>query len=231
LQTFHRFMNLLALETSSATASVALSIDGRIRESSIASPREQTAKMLPLIGAMLQEAGLSLRALDAIVFGKGPGSFTGLRVAAAIAQGLAMSADRPVLAVSSLAALAQRVWHEWEIHHVLACVDARMSEVYWAQFAVLDGLAVLQGRERIGAASDVEAPVAAQWAAAGSGFLAYGETLAPLSMLAERVAGDLEPRARDLLPQAQSDLEAGRFVPLDAVLPSYLRDANAWRTL
>jgi tRNA threonylcarbamoyladenosine biosynthesis protein TsaB len=221
LQTFHQFMNLLALETSSATASVALSVDGRIRESSIAAPREQTAKMLPLIGAMLQEAGLPLRALDAIVFGKGPGSFTGLRVAAAIAQGLAMSAELPVLAVSSLAALAQRVWHEWEIHH----------EVYWAQFAVLDGLAVLQGRERIGAASDVEAPVAAVWAAAGSGFLAYGETLAPLSMLAERVAGDLEPRARDLLPQAQSDLEAGRFVPLDAVLPSYLRDANAWRTL
>lgn len=224
-------MNLLAIETSSATASVALSVNGEINETLIATPREQAARILPVTGTLLAEAGLTLRGLDAIVFGQGPGSFTGLRVAAAVAQGLAMSTQRPVLAVSSLAAMAQGAWRAWAARHVLTCVDARMSEVYWARFELVDGLAMLRGRERIGAPADVEAPTASAWTAVGNGFAAYPEALAALGERADQLDVGLEPRAQDLLPQASANFAAGLFLPLDTVLPTYLRDKSAWRRL
>jgi tRNA threonylcarbamoyladenosine biosynthesis protein TsaB len=224
-------MNLLAVETSSATASVALSANGEIRETLIATPREQAARILPVTDALLAEAGLTLGGLDAVVFGQGPGSFTGLRVAAAVAQGLAMSAQRPVLGVSSLAAMAQGAWRAWAASHVLACVDARMGEVYWARFEHVDGLARLQGRERIGAPTEVETPAVSAWTAVGSGFATNFEELAALGERADRLDVGLEPRAQDLLPQARADFAAGLFVPLDTVLPTYLRDQNAWRRL
>ena len=129
-------MKLLAFETSSRTGSVALHVDGTVRQESIATPREQTEQLLPLTAGLLNGAGLALRDLDAIAFGRGPGSFTGLRIAAAVAQGLGLATGLPLLPVSSLAAAAQGLWRTHGSSNTLVCADARMGEVYWAAFDV-----------------------------------------------------------------------------------------------
>jgi tRNA threonylcarbamoyladenosine biosynthesis protein TsaB len=226
-------MKLLALETSSAIATIALVIGGDTVERSIDTPREQTERMLPLIDELLEGAGLGVRDLDAIVFGRGPGSFTGLRVAAALAQGLALAADRPIVAVSSLAAAAQRAWRELGAERSLVCVDARMGELYSAAFAIEAGRAQPLGPESLGAPETVEAPRGGgwgdPWCAVGNGWRAYRDALAPLLGRAGRVAADLVPSARDLIPQAVADLEAGRILSPAAALPVYLRSESAWR--
>lgn len=220
---------LLAIETSSAAGCVALESGGDVRERVIPTVRDQTRLMLPLVDALLDEAGLSLDALDAIVFGRGPGSFTGLRVAAAIAQGLGLASGRPLLAVSSLAALAQRAWREHAIDHSLTCVDARMGEVYWAEYRIDNGLAICVGDERLGAPETVVAPVSRGWSAVGDGFLAHAEALATSTDQAAQVLTALTPAARDLLPRARADLADGRGLNPQAAQPVYLRGADAWK--
>ncbi|HEX5418629.1 MAG TPA: tRNA (adenosine(37)-N6)-threonylcarbamoyltransferase complex dimerization subunit type 1 TsaB, partial [Gammaproteobacteria bacterium] len=148
----------LALETSSSTGTVALAYGAELTERSIETPRAQTERLLPLIDELLAEAGLRLAGLDAIVFGRGPGSFTGLRVAAALAQGLALAAGLPIAAVSSLAALAERAAREYAAAQVLTCVDARMGEVYWAVHGSQEELMQLRGAERLGPPEEVEPP-------------------------------------------------------------------------
>lgn len=243
---------LLALETSSPEGSVALACAGAIAERTVPTPREQTERLLPLVDELMSEAGLRLTDLDAIVFGRGPGSFTGLRIAAALAQGLALAAKRPVIAVSSLAALAERARREHGAQRVLTCVDARMGEVYWATYAlpasaVAAGAAAaaaaavaaggapapfrLEGEERLGAPETVTAPAPARrpWFAAGSGWARYAETLAPLLAEARGADPGLNPRARDLLPRAAADCAAGRLLSPAQALPVYLRSESAWR--
>ena len=134
-------MKLLAFETSSREGSVALLVDGAVQQEFVTTPREQTAQLLPLAARLLADTGLALRDLDGIAFGKGPGSFTGLRIAAAAAQGLGMATGLPLLPVSSLAATAQGMWRIHGSSQTLVCVDARMGEVYWAAFGVGGGLA------------------------------------------------------------------------------------------
>ena len=127
-----RVMNLLGLETSSTVGSVAVETPGGVLVREIATPREQTAQILALIDELLREAGIGLPDLDGIAFGRGPGSFTGLRVSVAVAQGLAAVAGMPLLPVSSLLCLAERAWREHGCERALVCVDAHMGEVYWA---------------------------------------------------------------------------------------------------
>ncbi len=222
-------MKLLALETSGSAGSVVLAMGDDVRERPILSAREQTASVLPAVDALLNEAGVRLTDLDAIAFGRGPGSFTGLRVSAAIAQGLATAAGIGLLPVSSLAALAQCVWRQHQAGHVLTCVDARMGDVYWAGFRIRDHLAVLVDAERIGVPESVTAPDEPGWIAAGSGFSAYRDTLAAVTAGATAVFEVLEPSARDLLPQARHDFAAGRIATPRAALPVYLREKEAWK--
>ena len=220
---------LLAIETSGVLGSVAVARGGSVFERFIATPREQSELLLPLIAELLAQAELDVRSLDAIVFGRGPGSFTGLRLAAATAQGLALSADRPVIAVSSLAAAAQRAWEATGAERALVCVDAHMGEVYWGCFEVRQGLAEPRGAERIGLPETVTMPEWGPWTALGTGFAAYPEALAPLVRGAARVIADLPARARDLLPPAAKDWREGRVTRAAGAVPTYLRDASAWR--
>lgn len=234
---------LLALETSSPVGTVALACGGTLVERSIPTPRQQTERLLPLVAELLAEAGLAPADLDAIVFGRGPGSFTGIRIAAALAQGLALAADRPVVAVSSLAALAQRAAREHGAARVLACVDARMDEVYWGRYAApasarpdaageawAAALAVEpEGEERLGPPEDVTAPDSGPWFAAGGGWGRYAARLAPLAARAEGAAPGLLPCARDLLPRAAAELAAGRLLAPEQARPVYLRSESAWR--
>ena len=220
---------LLAIETSGAVGSVALLTDGAIRERTIATAREQTERVLPLIEELLAEADLPIGALDAVVFGRGPGSFTGLRIAAAVAQGLALAASLPVIGVSSLAAAAQRVWAEAAVERSLVLIDAHMGEVYWGVFEVVEGLARGVGPERIGRPETVVAPSGVPWTAVGAGFAAHAAALEDLRAAAAGAMLDAPARARDLLPQALADWSAGRVLRAAQALPAYLRDETAWR--
>jgi tRNA threonylcarbamoyladenosine biosynthesis protein TsaB len=225
-------LRLLAIETSSSTATIALAIGDAVAEKSIETPREQSGRSLGIVAELLGEAGIGLADLDALVFGQGPGSFTGLRVAAAVAQGLSLGSGRPLVPVSSLAGLAQRAFAERhdgsDVGQVLCCVDAHMGEVYSGSFALVDGLATTIVGESIGAPATVRLP-AAPYLAVGDGLAAHTAALAEVIAGASASDAALYPRARDLLPFARARVGRGDFVPLESALPLYLREAGAWR--
>jgi tRNA threonylcarbamoyladenosine biosynthesis protein TsaB len=222
-------MNLLAFETSSPVGSVALETPAGVLVRELGSPREQTEQIIALTDELLRAAGIGLQDLNGIAFGRGPGSFTGLRVSAAVAQGLAAVDDLPLLPVSSLLCLAERAWREHGCERALVCIDAHMGEVYWAGAAVHGGAVGIVGDERLGAPSDVRSPHGAPYYAVGSGFAAHADALAPVARAALRVLPALTPSAVDLLPRAKRDLAEGRVAAAAAALPVYLREHTAWR--
>lgn len=222
-------MKLLGIETSSNVGSVALRVDGEVRAREMASPREQTEQLLRLVDESLAAAGLGLADLDGIVFGRGPGSFTGLRVAAAVAQGLALASGVPLLPVSSLQCLAQTAFRTEQAARSLVCVDARMGEVYWGEFELEGGVLRPVGGERLGLPGDLVVPAQRPWAAVGDGFASYREALGERAASAERLLPELKPAAEDLFPHAAVDLAAGRSVTPGDALPVYLREHTAWR--
>lgn len=222
-------MNLLALETSAAVGSVALATKAGVLVRTIASTREQTDQLLKHTDDLLAEAGLELEDLAGIAFGRGPGSFTGLRVSAAVAQGLSVVSGVPVLPVSSLLVIAERAWREHGCESALVCVDAHMGEVYSAETERRSGTVAVVGAERLSQPQDVGVPRAPGWWAVGNGFASHAEALATAAKAAARVLPDLLPCAIDLFPQARRDLEAGRGAGPQAALPVYLRGETAWK--
>lgn len=127
-------MKVLALETATEACSAALYIDGEVVERYGLAPRQHHRLILPMIESLLGDAGLTLAQMDALAFGRGPGSFTGVRMAAGVVQGLAFGADLPVAPVSTLAALAQEAFAETRHEYAFPCIDARMGEVYWSVY-------------------------------------------------------------------------------------------------
>ena len=223
-------MKLLAFETSSGEGSVALSVDGEARQASIPTARQQTAQLLPLASGLLAGAGLQLADLDGIAFGRGPGSFTGLRIAAAAAQGLGLATGLPLLPVSSLAATAQGLWRSHGLSNTLVCFDARMGELYWGAFEVRAGLACAVGAEQLTVPEAVTAAGIASWSAAGNGFDVYGDELAGLAASAGGVFPHACPQAVDLFLLAAADLVAGRGRAPEDANPAYLRSEAAWQS-
>ena len=195
----------------------------------IATPREQTELLLPLTAGLLNRAGLELRNLDAIAFGRGPGSFTGLRIAAAVAQGLGLATGLPLLPVSSLAATAQGLWRTRGTSNTLVCIDARMGEVYWAAFEVRSGLARVVGAEQITGPGEVTGAGMASWSAAGNAFDVHGDVLAGVVAQASGVFAQACPEAIDLFPLALADLAAGKGRAPEEAKPAYLRSESAWK--
>jgi len=222
-------MNLLAFETSSRLGSVALETPAGLTVRELGIPREQTERLLATTDELLAAAGIDLKNLDAIAFGRGPGSFTGLRVSVAVAQGLAAASGVPLLPVSSLLCLAERAWHEAPFERALVCVDAHMGEVYWALAERRGGVVEIVGDERLSSPADVAPPGLAPWFAVGNGFAAHAEALAPLASAAAKVLPELLPAAAALLPKAKRDLEAGLVTRPEAALPVYLREQTAWK--
>lgn len=223
-------MNLLAFETSGRVGSVALETQRGVELREIATPREQTERLLALTDELLAAAGIALEALHGIAFGRGPGSFTGLRVSAAVAQGLGAATGVPLLPVSSLLCLAERAFREHGCERALVSIDAHMGEVYSAFAERRGGAVEIVGGERLSAPADVAAPPPGPaWCAVGSGFAAHAAVLAAVARGAAQVLPELEPSAADLLPQAKRDLEAGRITAPAAALPVYLREHTAWR--
>ena len=221
-------MNLLALETSTGQCSVALWYDGALLTRSLHAPRRQAEILLPMFDEVLAEGGITRGQLDGIAFGRGPGAFTGVRLAVSVAQGLALALDRPVLPVSTLAALALAA--PVAAPCVLAVLDARMGEVYAGAFrrvaaAVLEPL----GAETVGAAAALEVPAAPAWFGVGSGWAVHAEALG--RRLGAAVLAGIDaaavPEAAQVARLAAPTLAAGGGVRADQALPVYLRDKVA----
>ena len=228
-------MKILALDTATEACSVSLGIGDRSIDRYLELERGHAEQLLPMIDAVLAEGGIALGSLDAIAFGRGPGGFTGVRLAASVAQGLAFGADLRVVPISDLAAVAQRVRQlDPRVTRILAVNDARMREVYWAGFRLADGVLAPHGAERVGAAAEVALPEGlspgadSMWAAAGRGLKAW-------PALAERcraagaceVFADLLPRAAEVLALARPLVAAGHMLDPAEALPVYVRDRVA----
>src|SRR5687768_8466187 len=174
-------MKLLAFETATEACSVAVYADGAVRERFELAPRRHAELSLPWAEQLLAEAGLAKSQLDAIAIGRGPGAFTGVRLAIAIAQGIALALDRPIVPVSTLAALAHGAAPEDGGRPILAAIDARMSEVYTGAFAWRGDMLLALGAEALQAPSAVDVPDDdLQWRGVGTGFAALDGELARL---------------------------------------------------
>lgn len=220
-------MKILALDTATENCSAALWMDGRVSQREVEAERGHAELILGMVDELLRESATRLADLDAIAFGRGPGSFTGVRLAASVTQGLAFGAGIPVVAVSDLRAVAQRV----AARHVLVCNDARMQEVYWACFELgPDGLMLPAGDERVSKPSEVHLPP--QWAGQGSievigvgrGFAAYTSLRETLTDQLTNIDATLLPRASEVASLAVADVRAGRVQPPDEAVPIYIRD-------
>ncbi len=225
-------MRILALDTATESCSAALLIDGRLTGRELELGRGHAEHILPMIDELLADAGASLGTLDAIAFGRGPGGFTGVRLAASVTQGLAFGAGLPVIPVSDLAAVAQRAAVE-EVdapNRVIVCNDARMREVYWACFECRAGLAAIVGEERVAPPETVTVPAA--WTSgaiigAGRGFSAYPDLRTRLESRLSAVHERLLPRAHEIALLAVPVLQAGHAVTPEQAVPVYLRDEVA----
>ncbi len=224
-------MNLLAIDTATESCSAALLCGESLIERSELAPRRHAELILPMIDSLLSEAGLSRRQLDGIAVGRGPGAFTGVRLAISVAQGLALGLDIPVVPVSSLAALAQDVPADAAAvaESILAVIDARMGEIYAGVFRRRDdGLVESVGEESVTRASELVLLQSSQWCVVGSGWDAYRDALsAHLADPPRWADGARYPQAHAIARLAQPQFAAGRGVSPEYALPVYLRDKVA----
>jgi len=224
-------VKLLALDTATELCSAALWLDGEVLEREELRARGHGELILPMIEALLAQAGLRLQQLDAIAFGRGPGAFTGVRLAVSVAQGLGYSAGLPLIPISDLRALAaQALRLSPATPRVLVCQDARMAEVYWGcyEHALQNGSQLLAaaGVESVSVPESVMLP--ADWShgtvcGAGSGFAAYHSALSATQSQLAAVFPQLLPRAGEIAQLAAAD-GLGCAVPAEDAQPIYLRD-------
>ena len=226
-------MRVLALDTATQNCSAALLIDGRLTAREQLLERGHAEHILPMIEEVLAEAEAGLATLTAIAFGRGPGAFTGVRLAASITQGIAYATGLPVVPVSDLRAVAQRLLFAHPgADRVLVCNDARMREVYWACFARSSaGLAEAAGVEHVSGPDQVALPP--EWSSnlgqirpwgAGTGFGIYPGLRAAQSGALAGIEERLYPRAAEVALLAAPDVAAGRLLDPEEALPVYLRE-------
>jgi tRNA threonylcarbamoyladenosine biosynthesis protein TsaB len=215
-------VKILAIDTATERCSAALLADGSCIERSIETARGHAELILPMVESLLSEAGMRLQELDGVAYGRGPGAFTGVRIAVGVVQGLAYGADLPTIGVSDLAAIAQQVARPDD--RILVCMDARMGEVYWSTFncSGKTGLVVPDGPERVDRPENVTASGAIT-VLAGAGFGAHPQLrqLGPGSTVHDSAL----PGAREVALLAQPEFAAGRGKPATAAEPVYLRDS------
>jgi tRNA threonylcarbamoyladenosine biosynthesis protein TsaB len=235
-------MKLLAVETSTNACSAALYIDGVVNERFELTPQEHTRLILPMIDSLMSDAGLRPQQLDALAFGCGPGSFTGVRIATGVIQGIALGADLPVVPVSTLAAIAQDFFDRNDDKEVseelkaessafsvaFTAMDARMGEIFWGVYRRDDqGFAKLIGMESVTPATEVEFPDLFG-TGVGSGWGVYRHEL--MLRLAGRVShcetGNL-PRAGAIARLGARGFGQGLAVAVELAMPVYLRDKVA----
>lgn len=222
-------MKLLAFETATEACSVAVWVDGEVRERHEIAPRRHAALALPWADALLAEAGVAKAQLDAIAVGIGPGAFTGVRLAVALAQGIALGLDLPVVPVSTLAvlALSGRPPDAPTGTTICAAIDARMDEVYLGRFVCdEDGLVGTRGSEVLVAPALAAVVEGGDALGIGTGFAAKGGALAE-RLRPARVFAEALPHAADLARLAARGFTLGGALPADRLEPAYLRDRVA----
>lgn len=226
-------MNLLALDTATEACSAALSIDGEIIQRYQIAPRKHSSLLLPMVDDLINEAGISKADLNVIAFGRGPGSFMGVRIATGVAQGIAYALALPVVPVSTLSAIAKVCFNESGATRVACAIDARMEEVYWGCFQIADdGLPVLIEEEKVLPPQQIVLPKGSQWVGAGTGWASYQQAMkqkAGESLLS--IQGDKLPSASAIAEIALDMAKKGQTVSAEMALPVYLRNKVAKTTL
>ncbi|GAB4268993.1 MAG: tRNA (adenosine(37)-N6)-threonylcarbamoyltransferase complex dimerization subunit type 1 TsaB [Methylomicrobium sp.] len=221
-------MKLLAVDTATEACSAALYCDGAILERFELAPRTHTQLLMPMIDALMAEAGIQPTDLTGLAFGRGPGSFTGVRIATGVIQGIAFALDLPVVPVSTLAALAQDCFEDMPVEAAFASIDARMDEVFWGVYARdRDGFAELIGIEAVGPADSVIFPDLTG-VGVGSGWRAYPDILT--RRLGDRVVGiesDRLPKASIIAKLGVLGFAKHEALPVERAMPVYLRDKVA----
>ena len=220
-------MKILSIETSCEHASVALLLDGETVERTLEGHSNHSERLLPTLMSLLADAGVALRALDAVAFGAGPGAFTGLRLACGVAQGLAMGADLGVAPICSLEALALQGSGD----AIFVATDARMGEVYSAAYRLSHGLPVAVAPPTCCPPEMLVLPAGGRWSAIGSAFAVYGDRIP------DEVLDRLGPQERDAVPRAADVarlavrlVDRGALVAAEIAAPLYVRDKVALTT-
>lgn len=217
-------MNVLVIDTSTEYCSAALWLDGRVQAFRVLAGQRHSSLLLPMVDELLREAGLTLRQLDGIGYGAGPGSFTGLRIACAVTQGLAFGADLPVVGVSTLESIAEQAG----TGRVLTVLDARMAEVYWAAYERAGEGWHTVSEPQLALPESVSVPAGDGWVGAGNGFAVLGEALRPrLAKQLVRIDDTLMPDAAAMAPLAAAAFARGEGVDAALAAPIYLRDKVA----
>ncbi len=223
-------MKLLVLDTSTEYCSAALWLDGQILARRVLAGQRHSSLLLPMVEELLRESDIGLRQLDGIGYGAGPGSFTGLRIACAVTQGLALGADLAVAGVSTLESIAEQTGAD----QVLTVLDARMAEVYWAAYqreaAQPDGYPDWRAvsAPALALPESVAVPASGGWVGAGNGFAALGEVLRPrLEAHLLRIDATIMPDAAAMAPLAARAFARGEGVDAALAAPVYLRDKVA----
>jgi tRNA threonylcarbamoyladenosine biosynthesis protein TsaB len=222
---------ILAIETSTELASAALLQDGKLLARESLGAQTHSDSILPLVQALLAEAGLKLQQCDALAFGVGPGSFTGVRTACGIVQGLAFGADLPVVPVVTLAAMAQACHAEHQAEEVLAILDARMGEVYWARYQLVDGDWRELHAPALSAADQVQ--TAGKPVACGNGLNAYADYFNDAFKAREFAAAYplVMPHARHVAALGLRAFSNGHTIAPQEAQPLYLRNKVALTTV
>ncbi|NOT13403.1 MAG: tRNA (adenosine(37)-N6)-threonylcarbamoyltransferase complex dimerization subunit type 1 TsaB [Methylococcaceae bacterium] len=229
-------MKLLAVDTATEACSAALFLDGEVIESFKLAPKEHAQLILPMIDALMAEAGLKPMDLDGLAFGRGPGSFTGVRIATGVIQGIALGLDIPVVPVSTLAAIAQDFFDIEDkfqggflsTNVAFTAMDARMGEIFWGVYQRdQQGFAELLGKEAVTPAENVEFPERTG-VGVGSGWGVYQSVLMNrLTGWVNRCEADLLPRAGVIARLGAYGFDQGKAVAVEQAMPVYLRDKVA----
>lgn len=218
-------MNILALDTCTESCSAALLCQGKWYERVEMTQRGHSDLILGMMDDLFKQADITIADIEALAFGRGPGSFTGVRVGVGVSQGIAFARDIPVIPVSSLAAVAQDAADKLKEDYIAVAMDARMGEIYCASYQVIDGLVILLDEERVCPPEKFIPFGNQQWLGAGTGWGVYDEVLR--HNFAEQLSGvsvEHYPQANSIIKLAQIEIAAGRLLPADKAMPVYLRN-------
>lgn len=218
-------MKILAIDTATEACSAALYVDGEITSEYKIAPREHTQLILPMIDRLLTDAGLVVNQLDALAFARGPGAFTGVRIAAGIIQGLSYAAEIPVVPVSTLAAIAAGVYYQHGHKDILSAIDARMGEVYWGAYHIEEDSVTLIDNELVCAVENLPDQLSKNWVGAGTGWSEYSELLKSRFKLEEDlIYENYLPSAETVVKLAVQDFKLNKQMSAHQAQPVYLRD-------
>lgn len=218
-------MKILAIDAATEACSAALFIDDEVTHEFQLAPREHTQLILPMVDRLLKAAGLTIAELDALSYARGPGAFTGVRIAAGVVQGLSYANDLPVLPVSTLAAIAAGMYQKLGSEHVLAAIDARMGEVYWAGYEISEGVVRPITAEVVSKVENLPSVAEKDWAGAGTGWAEYKDQLQQKYQVADNcIDTQMLPSAENIVRIAAEDFRHGKQVTAHQAQPVYLRD-------